>query len=145
MSILIVDDASIMRMVIKDALVRHCHYERASIYEASGGKEAIARYRQLKPELVLCDISMPDINGVDLVKELIEMDPDAKIIMCTASAEKASVNQCMKAGASDYIIKPPRPERILKAIKKVLGGEDIEDEELETDELEESESNAETQ
>ena len=120
MAVLIVDDASVMRMVIKDTLVRYCGIKKEDIYEAAGGRDAISLYKRINPEFVLCDISMPDINGVDLVKELIEFDPDARIIMCTASAGKDSVNKCINAGALDYIVKPPLPERVVQAIEKVL-------------------------
>ena len=123
MSVLIVDDASIMRIVIKDTLMRYCNYEKDEIYEASGGADAKLKYQQIKPELVFCDISMPDINGVDLVKELIEIDPEAKIIMCTASAGKRIVKDCINAGALDYVVKPPSHERIMQAIEYVTGDE----------------------
>ena len=121
MAILVVDDASVMRMVIKDTLVRYCNYSKDDIFEADGGKTAMAQYRQVKPELVLCDIAMLDINGVDLVKQIIAIDPEAKIIMCTASSDRSSVRECIRAGALDYIVKPPTPERIRQAVRKIIG------------------------
>ena len=128
MSVLIIDDAKVMRMVIKETLVRYCGYDKEDIHESDGGIQAISQYKQLKPDFVLCDISMPDINGLDMVKELIEIDPNAKIIMCTASAEKESVKACVRAGALDYITKPPTPERIKRAVKRATETETVEPE-----------------
>ena len=118
-SVLIVDDASIMRMVMKDILQRYCKYEKHKIHEASDGHEAIQKFNKVKPSVVLCDISMPGMNGIDVVKAIIEKDPDAKIIMITASNDEADVVECIRAGAKDYIIKPPKPERVVIAIKRI--------------------------
>ena len=118
-TVLIIDDASIMRMVMKDILQRYCKYEKYNIHEASDGHEAISKYKKLKPTVVLCDISMPGMNGIDVVREIIERDPDAKIIMITASNDEADVVECIRAGAKDYIIKPPKPERVVVAIKRL--------------------------
>ena len=124
MAILIIDDASIMRIVLKDILVRNCGFEKTDIIEASGGIEAISHYKKDKPSLVLCDISMPDMNGAEVVREIIRLDPAAKIIMCTASNNMDDVKECINAGAKDYIVKPPKPERVMQAIEKVLGKRD---------------------
>ena len=118
-TVLIIDDASIMRMVMKDILQRYCKYEKYNIHEASDGHEAIHKYNKVKPAVVLCDISMPGMNGIDVVKAIIEKDPDAKIIMITASNDEADVVECIRAGAKDYIIKPPKPERVVVAIKRL--------------------------
>ena len=118
-SVLVVDDASIMRMVMKDILQRYCKYEKRNIHEASDGHEAVSKYARVKPSIVLCDISMPGMNGIDVVKALMEKDPEAKIIMITASNDEADVVDCIRAGAKDYIIKPPKPERVMVAIKRI--------------------------
>ena len=118
-TVLIVDDASIMRMVMKDILQRYCKYEKYNIHEASDGHEAIHKYNKVKPAVVLCDISMPGMNGIDVVKAIVEKDPEAKIIMITASNDESDVVECIRAGAKDYIIKPPKPERVVVAIKRV--------------------------
>ena len=118
-TVLVVDDASIMRMVMKDILLRYCKYEKYNIHEASDGHEAIHKYNKVKPAVVLCDISMPGLNGIDVVKAIMEKDPEAKIIMITASNDESDVVECIRAGAKDYIIKPPKPERVVVAIKRI--------------------------
>jgi len=128
MSVLVVDDAAIMRIVLTDILVRNCGFEKKDIVEATGGNDAIKHYKKEKPEFVLCDISMPDMNGIDVVKALIEFDQDAKIIMCTASSDRADVQECINAGAKDYIVKPPKPERLTQAVAKIRGRETTEQE-----------------
>jgi len=119
-TVLIIDDARIMRVVLKDILQKHCEFEKANIYEAAGGKDGIAQYKRVRPEVVLCDIKMLDMNGIDVVKYLMEYDPSAKIIMVTSSADKNDVRACMAAGAMDYIIKPPSVERVKTAIENII-------------------------
>ena len=133
MSVLIVDDASIMRIVLKDILSRNLGFDKGKIREASGGKDAIAQYKKEKPEFVLCDISMPDMNVADVVKALKEIDQEAKVIMVTASGGQDKVMECISAGACDYIVKPPKPERIMKAINKIRGIEDEPEEDSENE------------
>lgn|GEM_PF-513506 len=122
MTILIVDDVAYMRMVIKDILVKHCGYDKQNILEAAGGYEAIKMYKKEKPDIVLCDILMPDMGGIEVVEKLIELDSNAKIIMCTSSSEIENVTNCVHIGAKDYILKPPKPERVKQAIEKVING-----------------------
>ncbi|MCL1883415.1 MAG: response regulator [Defluviitaleaceae bacterium] len=121
MAILVVDDAAIMRIVLKDVLVKHCGYEPKDIVEANGGEHAIYQYKVCKPELVLLDIEMPDKTGQEVVVELLKMDAEAKIIMVTASRDKSDVVECIRKGAKDYIVKPPDPKRIQEAITKLTG------------------------
>ena len=118
LKILVVDDASIMRKLIKDILVEHCEMEPNDIIEAADGAEAVFLYKQCKPDVVFLDITMPDLDGREVVKSLIEIDPSARIIMCTGSGDKASVIECIRAGAVDYVRKPPTYERINKALEK---------------------------
>jgi two-component system chemotaxis response regulator CheY len=93
----------------------------ADIYEASGGNEAISQYKLIQPELVFLDITMPDIDGITVVKELIKLNPGVHIIMCTSSNDRMDVRECIMAGAKDYIVKPPNTERIIKAVEKFRG------------------------
>jgi len=120
MKILVVDDVAYMRMILSSALVMHCGYEKDNIKEASGGRDAVQKYKAEKPDIVFCDILMPDINGIDVVKELIALDPDAKIIMFTSESEAETVIDCIHAGAKDYLVKPPSPTRLKQSIEKVL-------------------------
>jgi len=137
MSVLVVDDATIMRIVLKDILIKHCKYAKAEVIEATSGERAIFLYKKHQPELVLLDIGMPGLSGLDVVKAIIQVDPEAKIIMCTSSKDKSDVVECIVAGAKDYIVKPPEIERIKTAITKVTGrtfDSDEEEEEEETNE-----------
>ena len=121
MSILVVDDATVMRIVLKDMLSRHCGYEPEEIIEAKNGDQAILFYKKHHPEIVLLDIGMPGKNGLEVVKAILEDDPDANIVMCTSSKEKENVIDCIIAGAKDYIVKPPQLERVRNAITKITG------------------------
>ncbi len=116
--ILIVDDAAFMRMVIKDILVK-AGYEVAG--EAADGKEAIHLYRTLKPELVLLDITMPEMDGVDALKKIMQEDRNAKVIMCSALGQSSMVIECIQAGAKDYIVKPFQADRVIESIRKLIG------------------------
>lgn len=116
--ILIVDDAAFMRMVIRDILVK-AGYEVAG--EAADGKEAIRLYRTLKPELVLLDITMPEMDGIDALKKIMLEDKDAKVIMCSALGQSSMVIESIQAGAKDYIVKPFQADRVIDSVKKLIG------------------------
>lgn len=116
--ILIVDDAAFMRMMIKDILTKN-GYE--VIGEAENGARAIEKYRELNPDLVIMDITMPEIDGIQAVKEIKRVDGDSKIIMCSAMGQQAMVIESIQAGARDFIVKPFQAERVIEAVKKVLG------------------------
>jgi len=116
--ILIVDDAAFMRMMIKDILVKN-GYEIAG--EAENGARAIEKYKELMPDLVIMDITMPEVDGIKAVKEIKKISPDAKIIMCSAMGQQAMVIESIQAGARDFIVKPFQAERVIEAIKKVIG------------------------
>lgn len=116
--VLIVDDAAFMRMMIKDIL-RKGGYQ--VVGEAEDGVRAIEKYRELKPDLVTMDITMPDMDGITAVKEIRGTDPNAVIIMCSAMGQQAMVIDAIQAGAKDFIVKPFQPDRVLEAIRKVLG------------------------
>lgn len=115
--ILIVDDAAFMRMMVKDILEKN-GFEIAG--EASDGAEAIEKYKELSPDLVTLDITMPEKDGITALKEIKEIDPEAKIIMCSAMGQQAMVIDAIQAGAKDFIVKPFQADRVIEAIKKAL-------------------------
>ena len=117
-NILVVDDAAFMRMMIKDILSKN-GYEVAG--EADNGAKAVEKYKELTPDLVLMDITMPEMNGIDAVKNIKAMDPGAKIVMCSAMGQQAMVIESIQAGARDFIVKPFQADRVLEAVRKVVG------------------------
>ena len=116
--ILIVDDAAFMRMMIKDILSKN-GYEIAG--DAENGARAVEKYKELIPDLVIMDITMPEVDGIQAVKEIKKINNDAKIIMCSAMGQQAMVIESIQAGARDFIVKPFQAERVVEAVKKVLG------------------------
>jgi two-component system chemotaxis response regulator CheY len=116
--VLIVDDAAFMRMMIKDILTKN-GYEIAG--EATDGHSALEKYKEVTPDLVTMDITMPEMDGVAAVKAIIEFDSTARIIMVSAMGQQAIVIDAIQAGAKDFIVKPFQPERVLEAVSKVLG------------------------
>ena len=122
LKIMIVDDVSAMRKVLKSILVDHCKVDPIFIFEADDGADAIETYDLCNPDIVFLDIAMPDSDGKAIVKKLIEIDPEAKIIMCTGSSDKQDVIECIRAGAKDYVRKPITPDRISTALEKVIRG-----------------------
>ncbi len=118
-SVLITDDAAFMRMVLKNTLLKLGH-EIAG--EAENGKEAIQLYEKLKPDVVTMDITMPEMSGVEAVKEIKKINPEATIIMCSAMGQQAMVVDAIQAGAKDFIVKPFTEVRIKEALDKVLAG-----------------------
>ena len=115
--ILIVDDAAFMRMMIKDILKKG-GYE--VVGEAEDGVKAVEKYKELKPDLVTMDITMPEMDGITAVKEIRKFDPNAVIIMCSAMGQQAMVIDAIQAGAKDFVVKPFQPDRVLEAVKKVI-------------------------
>jgi two-component system chemotaxis response regulator CheY len=112
------DDAIFMRTMIGDILTS-AGYE--VIGEAETGLQAIERYRDLRPDLVTMDIVMPDMGGIDAVREIVKEDPNAKILMCSAMGQQALVVEAIQAGAKDFVVKPFQPSRVLEAVQRVLG------------------------
>ncbi len=115
--VLIVDDAAFMRMMIRNILVSG-GYE--VVGNAENGVEAVELNERLKPDLVTMDITMPDKDGITAVKEIIALDSEAKIVMCSAMGQQALVIEAIQSGAKDFIVKPFRPDRVLEAINKVM-------------------------
>ena len=117
-NILICEDAAFMRMMIKDILTKN-GYNVAG--EAENGAKAVEKYAELKPDLVLMDITMPEMDGIEALKKIKASDPSASVIMCSAMGQQAMVIEAIQAGAKDYIVKPFQAERVLEAVKKVVG------------------------
>ncbi|OUM98785.1 MAG: two-component system response regulator [Paenibacillaceae bacterium ZCTH02-B3] len=116
--ILIVDDAAFMRMMIRDILTKN-GYE--VVGEAQDGIQAIERYKELQPDLVTMDITMPEMDGITALKEIRKVDANAKVIMCSAMGQQAMVIDAIQAGAKDFIVKPFQADRVIEAIKKTIG------------------------
>ena len=116
--VLIVDDAAFMRMMIKDILEKN-GYEICG--EAANGVQAVELYNKEKPDVVTMDITMPDMDGIEAVKNIRAQYPDAKIIMCSAMGQQSMVMDAIKAGARDFIVKPFQADRVLEAVTKVIG------------------------
>ena len=117
-TVLVCDDAIFMRTMIADILSQ-AGFE--VVGEAESGVQAIEKYRQLKPDLVTMDIVMPDMGGIDAVREICREDPDAKVLMCSAMGQQALVVEAIQAGAKDFIVKPFQPSRVLEAVQRVIG------------------------
>ncbi len=116
--ILIVDDAAFMRMMLKDILEKHGYQV---VGEASNGLKAIELYKKDKPDIVTMDITMPEMDGIEALKEIMNFDPNANIIMCSAMGQQGMVMDAIKSGAKDFIVKPFQAERVIESVKKVLG------------------------
>ena len=116
--ILVVDDAAFMRMMIKDTLKKN-GYE--NLIEAADGELAVQLYKAEKPDLVIMDITMPNKNGLEALKEIKELDPGAKIVMCSAMGQESMVVEAIRNGAKDFIVKPFKADRVLKTVQGILG------------------------
>ena len=117
-NILICDDAAFMRMMIKDILTKNGY---TVIGEAENGAKAVEKYAELKPDLVLMDITMPEMDGIQALKKIRELDPKASVIMCSAMGQQAMVIESIQSGAKDFIVKPFQADRVLEAVRKVVG------------------------
>lgn len=116
--ILIVDDTLFMRTLLKNILFSGGH---AIVGEAGDGDEAIEKYKELKPDLVTMDVVMPKMNGIEALKAIKAMDPNARVIMCTAVGQEQMVKLAIKSGARGYVVKPFQAPKVLEEIKNVLG------------------------
>jgi two-component system chemotaxis response regulator CheY len=115
--VLVVDDAIFMRKMISDILEGN---DMEIVGEADTGALAVEKYNELKPDLVTMDIIMPEMNGIDAVRQIIASDPQARIVMCSALGQQALVQDAIAAGAKDFLIKPFNPSRVIEVINKVL-------------------------
>lgn len=116
--VLIVDDAAFMRMMIKEILTKNGFNV---VGEASDGAQAVEKFKELSPDLVTMDITMPEMDGITALKEIRKFDSSAKVIMCSAMGQQAMVIDAIQAGAKDFIVKPFQADRVIEAIKKTLG------------------------
>ena len=116
--VLVVDDAAFMRMTIKKMLEAHDHVVCG---EAANGIEAVQKYSEVNPDVVLLDITMPEMNGVEALKKIKEIDKGARVVICSAMGQQAMVIESIQSGAKDFIVKPFQADRVLEAVKKAVG------------------------
>jgi two-component system chemotaxis response regulator CheY len=115
--ILIVDDAVFMRKMVKDALSAAGH---EIVGEAANGLEAVARFQELKPDLTTLDITMPEKDGLAALADIMTLDPNARVIMCSALGQESKVMESIKLGARDFVVKPFQAARVQEAVAKAL-------------------------
>jgi two-component system chemotaxis response regulator CheY len=115
--ILVVDDAAFMRMMLKNILTNN-GYE--VIGEADTGAKAVQQFKDLRPDLVTMDITMPDMDGITALKKIKEVDPTALVVMCSAMGQQAMVLEAIKAGAIDFIVKPFQEDRVIESLRKII-------------------------
>ena len=115
--ILVVDDAAFMRRMVIDVLQSGGH---EVVGEAGNGNEALARFQDLRPDVTTLDITMPEKDGLTALREIIALDPAAKVVMCSALSQESKVLEAVKAGAKDFIAKPFQAARVLSAVDKVV-------------------------
>ena len=115
--ILVVDDAAFMRKMVTDALTKGGH---EVVGEAGNGAEAVTQFQELRPDAMTLDITMPEKDGLAALKEIIAVDPGAKVVMCSALGQESKVLESIKLGARDFVVKPFKPERVLEAVGKAL-------------------------
>lgn len=116
-TVMLVDDAAFMRMMLKDILSSNGYQV---ISEAENGAVAVEKYAEAKPDITIMDITMPEMDGLQAVKEIRALDPQARIIMCSAMGQQAMVIEAIQSGAKDFVVKPFQPERVLEAVAKAL-------------------------
>jgi len=117
MNVLIVDDLAFIKIVLRDIL------EKAGFRvagEASSGAQALTMYQDVRPDVVLMDITMPDMDGLTALQKIKEIDPAARVIMCSALGQQKLIVQAIQLGAMDFIVKPFQPPRVVSALKKAL-------------------------
>lgn len=115
--VMLVDDAQVMRLMLSKVF-KEAGYEIAG--EAANGREAVEKYDELRPDLVMMDITMPEMSGVDAVRGIMAIDLGAKIVMCSAMGQKSMVLECIQAGAKNFIIKPFEAQKVLEVAEAVL-------------------------
>lgn len=115
--VLVVDDAVFMRKMVSDALAKGGH---EVVGEAANGQEAVSRFTELKPEVTTLDITMPEMDGISALKAILQVDPAARVIMCSALGQESKVLESIKAGARDFVVKPFQADRVIEAVGKAL-------------------------
>ncbi len=115
-TVLITDDTAFMRMTLRNVIEKNGY---KVVGEAADGEEAIALYKELKPDMVTMDITMPKMDGITAIKEIIKADPQAKIIVCSAMGQKPMVIEALSAGAKDFLVKPFDADRVVESLRKI--------------------------
>jgi len=115
-TILVVDDAAFMRMMIRDILSR----EGYTIHEAVNGRDAVEKYGEVKPDLVTMDITMPELSGIDALRQIRDQDDRARVLMVSALGQQRMIVEALEAGALDFLVKPFQPTKVLETVKKCL-------------------------
>lgn len=116
--ILLVDDAAFMRKMIKDTLSKSGYTD---LHEAVDGADAVEKYSELHPDLVIMDITMPNMDGLEALKAIRAKDGGANIVMCSAMGQESMVMDAVRSGAKDFIVKPFKGERVIKTVTSILG------------------------
>ena len=116
--ILLVDDAAFMRKMIKDTLTKNGYME---VFEAVDGADAVEKYAEIAPDLVFMDITMPNMDGLEALKAIRAKDGSANVVMCSAMGQESMVMDAVRSGAKDFIVKPFKPDRVLKTVSTILG------------------------
>ena len=116
--ILLVDDAAFMRKMIKDTLTKAGYTD---LHEAVDGADAVKKYGEVQPDLVIMDITMPNMDGLEALKAIRGADASANVVMCSAMGQEAMVMDAVRSGAKDFIVKPFKGERIIKTVSSILG------------------------
>ena len=116
--ILLVDDAAFMRKMIKDTLVKNGYTE---VFEAVDGADAVEKFGEIGPDLVVMDITMPNMDGLGALKAIRAKDGSANVVMCSAMGQESMVMDAVRSGAKDFIVKPFKPDRVLKTVTSILG------------------------
>lgn len=115
--VLVVDDAAFMRKVLSDALAKGGH---EVVGEAANGNEAVSRFQELHPDVMTLDITMPEKDGLEALREILASDPAARVVMCSALGQESKVLESIKSGARDFVVKPFQADRVLEAVGKAL-------------------------
>lgn len=116
--ILLVDDAAFMRKMIRDTLSKSGFTD---LYEAVDGADAVEKYSEIKPDLVIMDITMPNMDGLEALKAIRAKDSGANVVMCSAMGQESMVMDAVRSGAKDFIVKPFKADRVLKTVNAILG------------------------
>ncbi len=116
--ILCVDDAAFMRKMIKDTLSKAGYTE---LFEAVDGADAVEKFGEIGPDLVIMDITMPNMDGLEALKAIRAKDGNANVVMCSAMGQESMVMDAVRSGAKDFIVKPFKPDRVLKTVTSILG------------------------
>lgn len=115
-TVLVVDDAAFMRMMIRDILSK----EGYVIHEAVNGRDAVEKYSEVRPDLVTMDITMPEMTGIEALREIRAADPEARVLMVSAMGQQKMIVEALEAGALDFLVKPFQPTKVLETVKKCV-------------------------